>query len=246
MYKYYLSETYGQECRLVYGRNLKQFGLVTMDGVDELLTILSIQPEDIVLDYGCGVGLLDAYMSTKTGASFVCWDKDPEVITRAKEISNNCNLSFDVVDLRINDKVNERFDKILVMDSLYDISPKETYSLTLTSILDSLWRLLKNKGTIAVYWTEAPFYELKVRGPECTQIGLWAASRGLEYTVIDKTEDEYTFWKNVRESCGILRDSYYEEGFGNIYEQHNKEANFFINRAELGLLYRNLYIICKL
>lgn len=86
--------------------------------IGEISRNLQFKPDDIVLDIGCGSGIvalaLAPWVSTVKGM-----DLSPRMVERARANSAGVgNVSYTVGDIRFMDSLEERFDKILAYSVL--------------------------------------------------------------------------------------------------------------------------------
>jgi trans-aconitate methyltransferase len=82
---------------------------------EELLQLLSVQPEERILDLGCGTGQLTAKIAD-AGARVMGIDADAMMVEKARQ--NYPHLQFSVADAR-NFQVNEPFDAVFSNATLH-------------------------------------------------------------------------------------------------------------------------------
>ena len=132
--KYYAtamsSPAHAEFCRRVYGRNFGQHGMADFSQIDRMLTMLNPTEGDVVLDMGCGYGLISRYIAEQTGAKVVVVELSPRAIEYANTLAaKNDRLEFhvmDVCDLRFPPGT---FDHIVSIDTIY-------YNPSLRDLLD--------------------------------------------------------------------------------------------------------------
>jgi 2-polyprenyl-3-methyl-5-hydroxy-6-metoxy-1,4-benzoquinol methylase len=81
------SKAYGEFCKKVYGRNLCQFNMFDEEQLQKLLTELNLNNTHIVLDLGCGNGLISEYISDLTGAKVIGIDYAGGAIKEAQKLT---------------------------------------------------------------------------------------------------------------------------------------------------------------
>ncbi|MCL1820776.1 MAG: class I SAM-dependent methyltransferase, partial [Oscillospiraceae bacterium] len=242
------SPTYGKVCKVAFGIDLKQLGMMTMNELDVLFAHSNFAKSQKILEVGCGAGHVAAYISQKTSTRFLCIDVDEKVISYATAaFKDNNNLCFRVLDVRRITEVKERFDKILAIDSLYFVSDMQadTYLESLKTTITDLHALLDKGGELIVFYSELPFFKPDKRSPECTQLGICLEELGLTYIAVDLTDGEIIFWREFKNALIKYKQEFIDEGSEELFSSNVSEAEFFIESAEKGHLYRNLYLIKK-
>lgn len=114
---------------------------------EEALRGLAIQPGDIILDAGCGVGTLEKLIikNNKENFKLIAIDFSKEMLTRArKKIGREERISFKFGDLnkKLNYK-NNHFDKIILISALFSL-PDVAHTLK------EFFRILKNGGRLII------------------------------------------------------------------------------------------------
>jgi trans-aconitate methyltransferase len=102
---------------------------------EDLLHLLSPQPNERILDIGCGTGQLTAKIA-ETGATVTGLDADAAMIKKAK--LNYPNLEFAVADAR-SFQVDTRFDAVFSNATLHWIREPE-------AVIDCIYSALKSGG----------------------------------------------------------------------------------------------------
>jgi len=67
-------------CQRLYGLNLCQHGFAEVAHLDQMIGICSLNPQNRLLDLGCGNGLIAEYISDRSGAHVTGIDFIPEAI----------------------------------------------------------------------------------------------------------------------------------------------------------------------
>ena len=112
----------------------QQHGFVWQYGAD-LMELLSPQPEELILDLGCGTGQLTAKIAERV-ARVIGIDNSPTIINRAKE--NYPELEFILADAT-NFSLQKQFDGVFSNAVLHWVQPPE-------KAITCIWHALKNKG----------------------------------------------------------------------------------------------------
>ncbi len=112
----------------------QQHSFVWQYGAD-LMELLSPQPEELILDLGCGTGQLTAKIAERV-ARVIGIDNSPTLINRAKE--NYPELEFILADAT-NFSFQKQFDGVFSNAVLHWVQPPE-------KAITCIWHALKNKG----------------------------------------------------------------------------------------------------
>ncbi|MDR1663875.1 MAG: class I SAM-dependent methyltransferase [Clostridiales bacterium] len=232
------SAVYARLCEKLYGRNLLQMGMGTVDEMDILLDGLQIKPEDRVLDIGCCFGRVTEYLCDKTGADFTGIDIHEKDLSVAKRVERE-NLRFLLADMTRLPFAGESFDKIISLDSLY-------YAVDLEKTLDSLFTLLKPAGRLCIFWSQPPRIQMgDPPTPEQAEVGSWAASRKLAYKAVDRISEHRAFWEKSKKLFVEMESEFKNEGMGYHWEQQIKEQREVEALVSAGKFPRWLYFINK-
>ena len=235
--EYFESYAYGKVCETAFGIDLKQMGMMTKTELDLLLDELKISETDKILEVGCGAGQVAAYISDKTFANVTGID-----------INEKASLRYHVLDYRNVSELKEKYNKIMAIDSLYFVSDMdiETFFVKLKETIAALYELLESGGSLAVFWSELPFFKPERKSPECTQLGICLNDLKYSYRTIDFTNNEVTFWKNFKDALMQYENDFINEDSKDLFDSNIGEAEFFIEGAKKERLYRNLYIVDKI
>lgn len=115
------SEAHAEFCERLYGRNLSQDGFSDMNQINKLIELAQIKSTSVVLDLGCGSGLISEYISDVTGAVVYGIDYIPEAIEHAEERTTGKRerLKFYTGNLDYITFPQKSFHCIISIDSLY-------------------------------------------------------------------------------------------------------------------------------
>ncbi|WP_416350252.1 class I SAM-dependent methyltransferase [Mammaliicoccus lentus] len=109
--------------------------------VEDILSFISLNKVDKVLDLGAGVGYISLPIS-KYVDEVTAIDFDEDILnyldkkSKEKEITNIETLVSDFKDIQLS---SETFDRAIASISLHEVSP-------LSQALNEIYRVLKNKG----------------------------------------------------------------------------------------------------
>lgn len=107
-------------------------GFVSTGGLDstrELVNKLGLQPDQRVLDVGCGVGGSAMYMARDCGVYVHAIDLSMNMVLCALERANtllDSNVSFEIADVSTKDFSRHTFDFVFSKDALQHIQDKES------------------------------------------------------------------------------------------------------------------------
>lgn len=113
--------------------------------INTLLSKLNIKDNQSILDVGTGTGVLMPFLKKLNKTGFIKGvDISTQMLGIAKEkFKDTKNLSFEVLDVE-NDKINEKFDKII----LYSMFPHlQNKTLTIKSLVENN---LKENGQLMI------------------------------------------------------------------------------------------------
>ncbi|MCB0042178.1 MAG: class I SAM-dependent methyltransferase, partial [Caldilinea sp.] len=114
------SRAYGEFCRRVFGRDFGQHGFADMAQLQALIEALAVQPDDDVLDLGCGNGGMAGYIAETTGAYVTGIDISPSAIGQAQRLAavRPDRLSFRAADIASPPFAPASFDALVAIDTL--------------------------------------------------------------------------------------------------------------------------------
>jgi cyclopropane fatty-acyl-phospholipid synthase-like methyltransferase len=131
MYKWYTdfyratkdSKAYFKFCEAVYGKNFSQHGFSDIKQLQKLLEVAKIEQDDIILDLGCGNGLMAEYISDLTDAHVFGIDYIPEAIKQAQDrtINKKHRLTFKEGCIGEKQFPPEFFDVIISIDTIFSV-----------------------------------------------------------------------------------------------------------------------------
>ena len=113
--------------------------------INTLLSKINIKDNQSILDVGTGTGVLIPFLKKLNQTGFIKGvDISSKMLGIAKEkFKDNKNLSFEILDVE-NDKINEKFDKII----LYSMFPHlQNKTLTIKSLVENN---LKENGQLMI------------------------------------------------------------------------------------------------
>jgi 2-polyprenyl-3-methyl-5-hydroxy-6-metoxy-1,4-benzoquinol methylase len=224
------SNAYGKFCERVYGRNLCQANMMDEEQLQFLLDKLNLNENHHVLDLGCGIGKISEYINDMTKAKITGIDfafdaiEEAQLRTRAK--ANQINfIAGNLNDIK--KLVHDKYDAIVLIDSLYFVDDIPNYITALRS-------LLKQDGTIAIFYTSSA-------NPDLIQKTL--SLQNFAFSSQDYTTNEKKIWEQSLIAAEELKDEFIKEKNFEIYKGRIAEAKRSLNAQKTNTIYRYLYLI---
>ena len=230
-------------CEQVYGKNLCQHGFMDMEQLHKLLEALDLTEESVVLDLGCGNGMIAEYISDCAGAHVYGMDYIPVAIEQALERTKAkaAHLTFQVGDINAIDYPADFFDVILSIDTLYFGE--------IDHILSQLAPVLKPKGRIAAFYGIALWEDETLTkdnlAADRTPLALSLDRHNFTYRTWNFTDADYRHAQRRLEVLAALKAQFETEDIQFIYQNRLDEANGTIKTSEEGNCSRFLYLAEK-
>jgi len=223
----------------LYGMDLGQFNMMSMNQLQKMLDELNLQPGENVLDIGCGNGIITEYISDITGAHISGVDFAEKAIHRAMErsVMKRNRLRFFNGDMNALNFPKNSFDVILSIDTLYFVKDLHQTMKYLTDIL-------KPSGRMGIFWSQIveDNQAEEVLLPNQTPLVEAVSKFEFHYRYWEFSEEEKRYWKLTLELAEELRDKFEAEGNLAIYHDRIDEATTIIEKMEDNGLTRYLYI----
>lgn len=236
------SRAYAEFCERVFGRNFGQHGFADMAQLDALIVFLAIQPDDRVLDLGCGNGAMAAYIAEVTGAHVTGIDFSPAAIEQAQRLAalHPDRISFRIADIALLPFPPASFDVLVAIDTLYFTELNATVS--------GLKELLRSGGRMGIAWSQGADPEVPIDvfpretlPPDNTDLARALQRYGLAYRTQDFTAADLQHARLKRAVLLELRPRFEAEGTMFLYDNRVGEAEGVIAAIEAGAHARYLY-----
>ncbi len=236
------SKTHTIFCEKVFGKNLFQYNVLDMEQLDKMLEILNLQPNQLVLDIGCGLGKITEYIAEKTGASFIGIDSATKVIKWAQKNTKpkQGELVFQEGDLNNLDFSKEKFDAIISIDTLY-------YAKDFNNVINKMKEILKPKGQMGIFYAQErkPEDPLEKIEPENTKVGKALVENGLKHTIIEFTKNGREVMVKELATAQELEEMFKDEGNHDLCEQRIIQSAEVIQKIDKQLERRYFYHVKK-
>ncbi len=210
------SPAYAEFCTRLYGKNLCQANFSDMDQINKLVEVIHPNQKSLMLDIGCGNGLIAEYISDFSGAHITGIDYSPEAIQQARERTplKHDRLSFQVGNMDDLDFQPHSFDTMISIDTLY--MPTD-----LDRTLRTMVALLKPGGQMAIYYSQMIWDKPDDRQSlqsDHTPLALTLKRQGLSFRTWDYSEQNYHHMQKKRQIGEAMRSDFAAEGHLALYD----------------------------
>jgi len=234
------SEAHSRLCKLAFGEDLCQEGMVDMAALDDLIDRLKLHRGAEVLDLGCGAGGIAEYISDRSGAKVTGLDISASAIevALARSESKRDRLNFRIGDLNALDLSTGNYDAAISIDALYWVADLE-------QTLDAILAAIRPGGQLAIHTLHerAADEPPEAMGPHTSPVARALERRKLSCEVSDHTANNAAFWKRNYAAAVDLRDAFAAEGNEWIADSLIREAeDEFLPAFDAGLMARYLYL----
>ncbi len=225
------SQAHSELCRLVYGRDLCQHGMLDMGQLDKLVEVADLQQNSLVLELGCGAGLIAEYIFDETRCQMVGMDISPAAIEQARLRTGHGNkrLSFQTGDIERLGYPERHFDAVISIDTLYFIEDLE-------NTIRRIARLLKPGGTMYLFYHVHP--DVGSDPASRSPLGMALDGLNLAYRTIDLTKENKEHWELRKEVLLKLKEKFEEEDNMFLYDTRMDEYS-----QNFGEYHRFLYVV---
>ena len=231
------SSTYSEFCKKVYGTDLCQFNMLDTEQLEKLLELLHSAENKSILDLGCGAGIISEHLHHVTGAKVTGIDFAPMAISLAnKRTVNNDNVIFLEGDLNNLTLPNEKYDYIIMIDTLYFIADFHTFIQRLLSALNQ-------DGQMIFFYTSRidKNNANNLTLPDESTLGKVLKKADLTFKHWNYTENEISIWNNTSKYAEELKDNFIKEGNKDIYKGRINETKIIARSLKKKDLHRFLY-----
>jgi cyclopropane fatty-acyl-phospholipid synthase-like methyltransferase len=237
------SQAHHAFCEQVFGKDLCQHGFANQEQLELLMQVTRLGPEHLVLDLGCGNGMIAEYISDCTGAHITGLDYIPQAICQAQQRTTRKSdrLAFIVGDINRLGFPGSAFDVILSIDSMYF---SEDYAAT----LQALKAALRPGGQMALFfsygrepWVPKDEFPKEKLPPDKTPLAEALLAISLTFYTWDLTTQDYELAQSRKKVLADLKPQFEAEGVMFIYENRMGDAEGVSRAIEAGLHARYLY-----
>lgn len=242
---FYESSSYGRWCENVYGKDLKQTGMVTYEELRLFYNEITLPKNSYILDIGCGLGYLASDIADFYDSNVIGIDTNEKLISKAKSSFDHKNkLHFITMDGNELNFENLSFDLIYLFDTIYFISKSDKLNL----FLDKCMNKLKPGGILAIFSSSNPQLGRKNEMLNYNkEIEIWSIRKKVKTKTIDLTESYRSFWPRAYKECIEMKDIFMKE-IPNQYEKLLIKSSILSElsmKDDYGEMFRTLNIIFK-
>jgi SAM-dependent methyltransferase len=234
------STAHSEFCERVYGKDLCQHGLMDMDELEFLITLIPSSSK--VLEIGCSNGFITEYIHDHTQSEIMGVDFSEVAIEQAQERIKNksTSLHFKCIDFKNEPLPDDHFDIILLIDSIYFLGE-------IKDALKKVNKKLREHGRMIFsffqYREEAD--PQKILLPERTFLAQALNQLGFTYTWNDFSDNVRAHGKKNFQVAEDLKETFLREGNIFLYEARAAENLFFREASERGTITRFMYTVEK-
>jgi len=232
------SSTHSRFCEAVYGRDLCQHGMMDIDEMDFLTTLL--KPGEKVLEIGCSNGHITEHLHEKTACDILGLDYADVAIAQAQGRTRDkaATLNFRCADLIRDELPGDGYDVILAIDSIYFMGDYNKTLAKLNAKLRPGGRMI-----IAAFQAKEESDPDTILLPGHTRMDEALQSLSFRYVQHDFTPNIRNHWVKNYEFSRTLQSEFEAEGNAFLCEARMAENGWFKDHAERGTLVRFMYII---
>lgn len=231
------SPTHARFCEAVYGRDLCQHGMMDVEEMAFLATLLKSGSK--VLEIGCSNGLISEYLQQCSGCDWLGLDYADQAIAQAQARTQGkpC-LRFQVADLIHDPLPGEGYDTILSIDSIYFMGDYNRTLAKLNAKLNPGGRLI-----VAAFQAKEDHEPSGLLQAGHTRMAQALQELGLNFVQHDFTANVRNHWiKNYHYSRSLQAD-FDAEGNAFLAVARMAENGWFKDHAEKETLVRFLYVV---
>ncbi|MFX1515082.1 MAG: class I SAM-dependent methyltransferase [Promethearchaeota archaeon] len=236
------SKAYGLFCEKVFGKNLCQFNVLDIDQLETLISTLNLNPNDSVLDLGCGLGKVTEYIQMRTGVKITGIDFAEQLIHWAKINTKEGELDFQVMDINDLSFPHSSFTAIYAIDTLYPTNVAD-----LKGTIDELKDFLKPNGQLGIFFAQIIESEEQrfLLEPNQTKMAQALETNSFSYSVIDFTKNARDIWEREISIGNELQEMFQREGNLDLCEDRITDGKRCVHRIDNQLQRRYYYHATK-
>jgi 2-polyprenyl-3-methyl-5-hydroxy-6-metoxy-1,4-benzoquinol methylase len=232
------SEAHSRLCERVYGEDLCQHGLMHMEELDFLLSL--IKPRSRIVDVGCGNGYITEAIHDRTHSTVLGLDLSGVAIQQARRRTQHkaATLQFQHIDVAEQGIPGSDYDVIIFIDSIQFLGD-------LRQILRRASEKLSPPGSMVI-----SMFEIQREGdpadillPDGTRLAQALRELQLGYTWQDFTAPMRAHGMENERALEELREAFEAEGNEFVYEARAAEIRHFRTRAERDEISRYMYLV---
>ena len=233
------SAAHARFCENVYGKNLCQHGLMDMEELDFLVSLIESGAK--LLEVGCSNGYITAYIHEHTNADILALDYSYVAIAQAQARTKDKSrtLRFMRVDLTEDEVPGDDYAYIILIDSIYFLGDFQETIKRLSEKLSPTGKMIItcfDVGEEAVEGGPPP-------GPDSTSLAQALQQMGVAYDWHDFTENVRAHGIKNFQVGELLKEAFEKEGNQFLYDARAAENRFFKAYAEEEKIVRYMYVV---
>jgi SAM-dependent methyltransferase len=234
------SQAHARFCERVYGQDLCQHGMMDVDELEVLVSLL--RPGEKVLEVGCSNGYITEYIHDHVPCTVLGIDYSGVAIAQAQERTRDKadTLCFARVDLTQEPVPGADYEAIVLIDSIYFLGAFEETLGKLAPKLKPSGRLI-----LSVFQSQEEDDPDDILRPDRTSLAQALDALALRYTWHDFTENLRRHWLENYRVAEELRPAFIAEGNQFLYEARVAESAWFKERVDRNALARFMYVVSK-
>lgn len=232
------SPAHSRFCEAVYGIDLCQHGMMDVDEMDFLASLL--KPGEKVLEVGCSNGYITEYLHAKTGCNILGLDYADVAIAQAQDRNRDKvgTLNFQCADLIHDELPGGDYDVILAIDSIYFMGDYNKTLAKLNARLRPGGRMI-----IAAFQAKEAHEADTVLLAGHTRMDQALQALSFCYVQHDFTPNIRNHWIKNYEFSRSLQSAFTREDNAFLCEARMAENGWFKDHAVRRTLVRFMYII---
>lgn len=232
------SPTHSRFCEAVYGIDLCQHGMMDIEEMDFLASLL--KPGEKVLEVGCSNGYITEYLHEKTGCNILGLDYADVAIGQAQNRNRDKagSLNFQCADLIHDELPGGDYDVILAIDSIYFMGDYNKTLAKLNARLRPGGRMI-----IAAFQAKEESDPDTILLPGHARMDQALKALSLRYVQHDFTPNVRNHWIKNYQFSRTLQPEFADEGNAFLCEARMAENGWFKDHAERETLVRFMYMI---
>jgi len=231
------SRAHSQFCERVYGKDLCQHGLMHMDELDFLVSL--IRPRSRILDIGCGNGHITEYIHDRTHSAVLGLDFSDVAIEQAQRRTRpkSATLQFEHIDVAQEAIPGSNYDYIIFIDSIQFLGDFRASLRRFSKKLSPSGNLL-----ISMFQARREGDPDEILLPDGTPLAQALTQLRLRYTWHDFTAPMRAHGMKTHQVVEELKEAFEAEGNEFLYEARVAESRHFRARAETSEIVRYTYV----
>jgi 2-polyprenyl-3-methyl-5-hydroxy-6-metoxy-1,4-benzoquinol methylase len=231
------SSTHRKFCLQVYGRDLCQHGMMDMQELNFLISML--QPHSKILDIGCGNGRISEYIQRYTNGHLLGVDSSKVAITQAKARNEGKNgLEFLCLNVSQQELPAGPYDAVLLVDSVYILGEP-------AKILPRLAAVVRPHGRMIISAMQTceigdPKHILQA---DHTFLATALDTLGYRWVAYDFSANLRKHWLSNFQTAEEMKAAFVAEGNQFLYDARCEENVPFKEHVEHETITRYLYVI---